>query len=78
MAVFTTAKRFRSSRDSWSSGSHQCPQNSFVWVQFTTKSEPTANDLLVLVKTRSQRNAVVQPLAARLGITLLFLPSPTL
>ncbi len=54
------------------------PAKLFVWVQFTTKTEPTANDLLVLVKTRSQRNAVVQPLAARLGITLLFLPSPTL
>jgi len=30
---------------------------------------------LVLDKTRYQRNAVVQPLAAQLGITLLFLPS---
>jgi len=54
------------------------PAKLFVSVQFTTKTEPTPNDLLVLVKTRSQRNAVVQPLAARLGITLLFLPSPTL
>jgi len=46
-----------------------------VPVQFITKTEPTLNDLLVLDKTRYQRNAVVQPLAARLGITLLFLPS---
>ena len=39
------------------------------------KTEPIPNDLLVPDKTRYQRNAVVQPLAARLGITLLFLPS---
>jgi len=46
-----------------------------VSVQFTTKTEPTPRDLLVLDKTRYQRNAVMQPLAAQLGITLLFLPS---
>ena len=44
-------------------------------VKFTTKTKPTPNELLVLEKTRYQRNAVVQALAAQLGITLLFLPS---
>jgi hypothetical protein len=51
------------------------PTELFVLVQFTTKAEPIPNGLLVLDKTRYQRNAVVQPLAVRLGITLLFLPS---
>jgi hypothetical protein len=51
------------------------PAKLFLSVQFTTKTEPTPNDLLVLEKTRYQRNAVVQPLAAQLGMTLLFLPS---
>jgi len=46
-----------------------------VPVQVTAKTEPTPNDLRVLDKTRYQRNAVVQPLAAQLSITLLFLPS---
>jgi hypothetical protein len=40
------------------------PSKLFVSIQFTTKTEPTPNDLLVLDKTRHQRNAVVQPLAA--------------
>ena len=34
------------------------PAKLFVSVQFTTKTEPTPNDLLVLDKTRYQRNAV--------------------
>jgi|SRR5271157_458780 len=51
------------------------PAKLFVSVQFTTKTEPTPNDLLALVKTRYQHNDVVQPLAAQLGMTLLFLPS---
>ena len=42
------------------------PAKLFVSVQLTTKTEPTPNDLLVLDKTRYQRNAV-QALAAQLG-----------
>ena len=42
----------------------------FVSVQFTTKTEPTLNDPLVLDKTHYQRNAVVQLLAAQLGNSL--------
>ena len=41
----------------------------FVSVQLTTKTEPTLSDSLVLDKTRYQRNAVVQALAAQLGIS---------
>jgi hypothetical protein len=37
-----------------------------VSVQFTTTTEPTPNDLLVLDKTRYQHNAVVRQLAAQL------------
>src|SRR5208337_3726752 len=37
-AVFPTAERFRSSRDFWSSGSHQCPQNSLC--QFSLQRKP--------------------------------------
>jgi len=33
------------------------PAKLFASVQFTTKTEPTPNDLLVLDKTRYQRNA---------------------
>ncbi len=44
----------------------------FVSVQFTTKTEPTLSDSLVLDKTRYQRNAVVQAMAAQLGITLAY------
>ena len=43
------------------------PAKVFASVQFTTKTEPTPNDSLVLDKTRYQRNAVVQPLAAQLA-----------
>jgi len=50
------------------------PAKLFLSVQFTTKTEPTPIDLLVLENTRYQRNAVVQPLTAQLGMTLLFLP----
>ena len=46
------------------------PAKLFVSVQFTTKTEPPPKDLLVLDKTRYQRNAVVQPLAAQLGSSL--------
>jgi hypothetical protein len=35
----------------------------FVPIQFTTKTGPTPNDLLVLDKIRYQRNAVMQALA---------------
>jgi len=44
----------------------QCPAKLFVSVRFATKTEPTPNDLLVLDKTRYQRNAV-QALAAQLS-----------
>ena len=44
----------------------------FVSVQFTTKTELTLSDSLVLDKTRYQRNAVVQAMAAQLGITLVY------
>ncbi|MGO8901581.1 MAG: hypothetical protein ACLQU5_24990 [Isosphaeraceae bacterium] len=46
------------------------PAKLFVSVQFTTKTEPTPNDLLVLDNTRYQRNAVVLALAAQLGSSL--------
>jgi hypothetical protein len=64
------------SRDFWSSGSHRCTQNSFC--RFCLQRKPNRHRMifwLVLEKTRYQRNAVVQPLAAQLGMTLLFLPS---
>ena len=46
------------------------PAKLFVSVQLTTKTEPTPNNPLVLDNTRYQRNAVMQPLAAQLGIRL--------
>ena len=65
--ILPTAKRFRSSRDFGNFASHQFQHKSLRRVQFTTKIEPTPNDSLVLDKTRYQRNAVVQPLAAQLA-----------
>ncbi len=45
------------------------PAKLFVSLQFTTKTVPTLSDSLVLDKTRYQRNAVVQAVAAQLGIS---------
>ena len=46
------------------------PAKLFVSVELTTKTEPTPNNPLVLDNTRYQRNSVMQPLAAQLGIRL--------
>ena len=42
-------------------------EKQLVSVQLSTKTQPTPMIFLVLDKTRYQRNAVVQALAARLG-----------